>query len=129
MTKSIQFYLLTTTFLIAHQIDAAFWKEWEMFRLPGGIQFFDLFNLIAFPPVLYGIKVVALNEKHGFNYAIGVSLLGIITFLIHTGFFLFGYTQFHLPLSYLIIIACGLSGLIQFAYTWRIRGKNKDAVI
>ncbi len=126
--KIFPIYLLTTTFLITHQIDAAFWKEWEMFRLPGGIQFFDVFNLIAFPAVLYGIKAIALNEKNSFYYSLGVSLLGIITFLIHTGFFLFGFTQFNLPLSYMIIIACGLSGLIQFAFTWKTRGLSKEAI-
>ncbi len=44
-------YATTLTFLIAHQIDAAYWKEWEMFLLPGGIQFFDLLVLtnLSFP--------------------------------------------------------------------------------
>jgi hypothetical protein len=26
--------------LLTHQIDAAFWHEWVLFGLPGGIQFF-----------------------------------------------------------------------------------------
>lgn len=123
MNKIIPFYLLTSNFLIAHQIDAAFWKEWEMFNLPGGIQFFDMFNLVAFGPVLYGIKAIALNEKNGFYYSVVVSVLGIITFLIHTGFFLFDFKQFHLPFSILIIIACGLSGLIQLVLSLKMRGR------
>lgn len=40
-------YLSTLLALILHQIDAAFWREWEMFLLPGGVQGFLVFNLIA----------------------------------------------------------------------------------
>jgi hypothetical protein len=29
--------VLNLTLLITHQIDAAYWHEWEMFALPGGI--------------------------------------------------------------------------------------------
>jgi len=32
--------------LILHQIDAAYWKEWEMFYVSGGIQVFLVFNLV-----------------------------------------------------------------------------------
>jgi hypothetical protein len=37
---------------MAHQADAAHWKEQEMFGLPGGIQLFTLFNLTAFSRLL-----------------------------------------------------------------------------
>jgi hypothetical protein len=30
-------YLLNTVVLIIHEIDSAYWKEWELFRLPGGV--------------------------------------------------------------------------------------------
>ena len=40
-------YLMTMTALIIHQIDAAYWKEWEMFFIPGGIQGFLVFNIIV----------------------------------------------------------------------------------
>ena len=39
---------LNLALVMAHQADAAYWKEWEMFGLPGGIQLFNLFNLGAF---------------------------------------------------------------------------------
>ena len=31
-------FLLNATVLITHQIDAAFWHEWELFHIPGGNQ-------------------------------------------------------------------------------------------
>jgi len=30
-------YLINAILLINHEIDSAFWKEWELFKLPGGI--------------------------------------------------------------------------------------------
>jgi len=30
-------YLVNAILLINHEIDSAFWKEWELFKLPGGI--------------------------------------------------------------------------------------------
>ncbi|MGD0589579.1 MAG: DUF6713 family protein [Bacteroidota bacterium] len=30
--------MLNLTLLIIHEIDSTFWKEWNLFRLPGGIQ-------------------------------------------------------------------------------------------
>jgi hypothetical protein len=61
--KIEKIYTSTLTLLIAHQIDAAYWKEWEMFLLPGGIQFFDLFNLGIVPALIWGLRSVILLEK------------------------------------------------------------------
>lgn len=33
-----RWYLATLLALILHQIDAAFWHEWDMFSVPGGIK-------------------------------------------------------------------------------------------
>lgn len=115
--KTEKLYMITFTLLIAHQIDAAFWKEWEMFFLPGGIQFFDLFNLGIIPILLLGLRSVILLEKKGYMYSILTSFLGIITFIIHLGFFLFGFEQFKLPLSVAIIVLCLLSATVQLFFT------------
>ncbi len=49
-------YFTTMCLLIFHQIDAAYWQEWEMFNLPGGIQGYLIFNIIAIPLILIGYK-------------------------------------------------------------------------
>ena len=33
-------YLLNAAVLITHEIDSAYWHEWDLFGIPGGIQFF-----------------------------------------------------------------------------------------
>lgn len=45
MTKLLHLYILTITLLVAHQIDSAYWHEWNLFGIPGGIQVFVLLNL------------------------------------------------------------------------------------
>jgi len=59
-------YIVTLSLLITHQIDAAYWREWEMFLVPGGVQFFDIFNLAIVPVLLVGFKSVLLKKKSGY---------------------------------------------------------------
>ena len=98
--------------LIFHQIDAAYWKEWEMFNLPGGVQGFLLFNIILIPIVLLGYKSVIVNDPTARKYSYFCSGLGILTFAIHLAFMVLDYAQFTLPLSMIIIVSC----LISFLY-------------
>lgn len=99
-------YFWTMLFLILHQIDAAYWHEWEMFHVPGGIQGFLVFNLAAIALVLAGYRHVLLATSRARCYAGVCAALGIGTGLIHAGFALAGLEQFHLPLSVAIIVLC-----------------------
>ena len=99
-------YFWTMLFLILHQIDAAYWKEWEMFHLPGGVQGFLVFNLAAIAVVLAGYRHVLLATARATLYAGVCAALGVGTCLIHAGFTLAGLEQFHLPLSVAIIVLC-----------------------
>ncbi len=51
--------LLNVTVLLVHQIDAAYWHEWEMFRMPGGNQVNLLLNLPIVALVLHAYARVA----------------------------------------------------------------------
>jgi hypothetical protein len=115
--KLEQSYLMTMSLLVLHQIDAAYWKEWEMFYLPGGIQVFLLFNILIIPVIFIGYKNIIIKSSTATTYSYLCGGLGIITFLIHLGFSLFGATQFHLPLSVAIIILCLIFGIWQIALT------------
>jgi hypothetical protein len=99
-------YFWTMLFLILHQIDAAYWKEWEMFHVPGGVQGFLVFNLAAIALVLVGYRHVLLGTQRATRYACVCAALGVGTFLIHAGFALAGQEQFYLPLSVAIIALC-----------------------
>jgi hypothetical protein len=104
-------YFVTMLALILHQIDAAYWREWEMFFLPGGVQGFLLFNILALPVVLVGYRSVLLGTRNAVVLAKICAGLGLITVLIHASFGLAGFHQFHLPASIAILIACLASAL------------------
>lgn len=108
-------YFLTLCLLVLHQIDAAYWHEWEMFYLPGGVQGYLAFNIIAIPILLWGYKHVVLLSDKAVLFAKICASLGLLTFLIHTGFALAGFEQFHLPLSMAIILGCLVASVWQFA--------------
>jgi hypothetical protein len=103
--------------LIFHQIDAAYWKEWEMFYLPGGVQGFLLFNIVLIPIVLRGYRSVIAHEQKASHYSYFCAGLGITTFIIHVVFIVLDYEQFTLPLSLFIIISCLISSLYQITQT------------
>ena len=115
-------YFWTMLFLILHQIDAAYWKEWEMFHLPGGVQGFLVFNLAAIAVVLAGYRHVLLATPRAPLYAGVCAALGLGTCLIHAGFALAGLEQFHLPLSMAIIVLCLASAVWLLCDLRRAKG-------
>ena len=115
-------YFWTMLFLILHQIDAAYWKEWEMFHLPGGVQGFLVFNLAAIAVVLAGYRHVLLATARATLYAGVCAALGVGTCLIHAGFALAGLEQFHLPLSVAIIVLCLASAAWLLRDLRRVQG-------
>ena len=117
-------YLVTLTFLIMHQIDAAYWHEWDMFFLPGGIQGFLLFNIVVFPIVLYGYRQVVLNSVNAKYYSYLCGGLGILTFFIHASFALYGAEEFSLPFSVIVIVNCLIFGLLQIKITIRAKAEG-----
>ena len=108
------------TLLLAHQIDAAWWREWEMFALPGGIQLFVFLNTLIVYPLLHGYARIRARGPGwvGWSYALA-ALVGCVL-PIHAGFALAGLSQFHLPLSIALIVACGAGALAQALLTRRL---------
>jgi len=118
-------YLITMCLLIVHQIDAAYWQEWTMFNLPGGIQVYLLFNIIIIPIILLGFKNVILKKSSAIGFSYLCASLGLITFIIHSVFLILEYHQFTLPLSLLIIALCFFSALHLL---WLTHKQNKQSI-
>lgn len=93
------------TVLICHQVDAAYWHEWEMFSMPGGIQLFNAINLAAFTTLLWGFVKVVQRRPSGYIWAWVIASITSLIFFFHLGFALFGFRQFNLPLSIALIVA------------------------
>ena len=105
-----RWYTATLLSLIVHQIDAAYWHEWDMFHVPGSIQGFLLFNALAVGLLLHGYRQVILGTPQARRYAQLCGGIGVLTALLHAGFAAVGNQQFGLPLSIATIVACLVSG-------------------
>ena len=114
---------LNLSLVMAHQADAAYWKEWEMFGLPGGIQLFTIFNLAAFLLLLVCFVAVVLRTRAGLRGSFVIAALSGIVLPIHTAFGLAGFTQFDVPVSIAIIVGTFVVSLWQASLTWRARSE------
>ena len=52
-------YVANLSLLATHQADAAYWHEWDVFGVPGGLPFFLLFNVAAVALLATGLVRVA----------------------------------------------------------------------
>jgi hypothetical protein len=97
-------YSANATVLIAHQIDAAYWHEWELFGMPGGIQLFVILNLPIVFLVLYGQRVLALESKSSIVISCLLVASGLFAVGIHSFFLMQGDDAFRLPVSLGLLI-------------------------
>ncbi|MDX1497098.1 MAG: DUF6713 family protein, partial [Salinisphaeraceae bacterium] len=112
--------ILNIALLIGHQADAAYWHEWEMFAMPGGIQVFNIFNVVAFTILLGCLSLLVQRKPGGFAGSLVIIFGSGIVLPIHTGFALFGFEQFNLPVSIALIVGCFIVSLAQLVCTLRM---------
>ena len=110
-------YLVNSVLLINHEIDSAYWKEWELFKLPGGITGFLLLHIPLVFLILYGLILVFQNSFAGLIFSLVLSFAGIFAFAIHTFFIKKGRSEFKVPISLFILIATLVVSLTQAAIT------------
>jgi len=110
-------YLLNLSLLILHEMDSAYWKEWDLFGLGGGEGGFLLIHLPLWIAALYGAVQVWKNTLAGLIFSLVVSLAGMAAFAIHTYFLRRGRPEFNVPVSKLILWALLLLSLPQAAIT------------
>src|SRR5512133_1501827 len=110
-------YPLTAALLIVHEIDSAYWREWELLGLPGGVEAFLLIHLPLALLVLWGQAEVAARSRAGFWMSVAVGAAGILTAAIHFAFLLRGAVEFRTPGSLAVIGASALAGLALLAST------------
>ena len=113
-------YIVVFTLLIVHEIDSAFWKEWELFHIPGGIQVFNVIHIVVLPIFIIGYGVLIDNVDKGIKYSFLLSILGILAFIIHSIFMSIGFDQFKIPVSILIITFLGLTSVYQLILLYKV---------
>ncbi len=106
-TWNINLYILNFALLFTHEIDSAYWKEWELFGMPGDIQGFLLINFLLLLVALFGFKQLLEGTKSGLGFSLFLAGAGIFAFFIHSYFILTGHSEFTLPAS-LAVLALAL---------------------
>ena len=110
-------YLSNSVLLINHEIDSAYWKEWELFKLPGGITGFLLIHFPLLLFVLYGLVLVSRQAFSGMIFSLILCFGGIFAFSIHTYFLKTGRKEFNKPISKLILAATFIVSIVQLIVT------------
>ena len=106
-------YVANATLLINHEIDSAFWREWTLFRIPGGIALFLIIHLPLVGAVLSGLVLVANRAVAGLYFSLGLGLGGLAAFAIHVVFLKKGHPEFRTPVSISILAATLVASIIQ----------------
>jgi hypothetical protein len=110
-------YLVNAVLVTVHEIDSAYWKEWELFKLPGGITFFLILHLFLIFVILLGIVFLLQNVLWGLVLSLILGLSGVLAFNLHNYFIKKGRTEFKTPISQSILIATLIVSLVQLAAT------------
>jgi hypothetical protein len=110
-------YLTNSVLLINHEIDSAYWKEWDLFKLPGDITGFLIVHFPLLFVVLYGLVLVSQRTFAGLIFSLVLSFGGLFAFAIHTYFIRRGRHEFKTPISLFILIATLIVSLAQAAIT------------
>lgn len=110
-------YLINATLLILHEMDSAYWHEWELLRLPGGVGGFLLLHIPLLVPALYGLALVWRGAPAGLALSLALSLAGMFAFALHMVFIRRGREEFKTPVSLGILAATLLASLVQAALT------------
>jgi len=110
-------YLLNAVLLINHEIDSAYWREWDLFRLPGDIGGFLLLHFPLLFLVLYGLVLVSRFTFVGLVFSFVLSFAGLFVFTAHMWFIKKGRKEFRAPISIFILFSTLLVSIVQATMT------------
>ncbi len=102
--KAEALFVLNLALLATHEIDSAYWHEWALFGLPGGIQLFLVLNLALLVLFLVGLVTVVRGCRSGVWFSLGLAATGVVAFVLHAVFLLWGHPEFRLPTSLALLL-------------------------
>ena len=110
-------YIANAVMIIVHEIDSAYWHEWDLFGLPGGITGFLLLHIPLVGLVLYGLVEVANVSFTGHVISLVLSCGGLFALCAHGYFLVKGRDEFKTPVSLFILGSAGGFSLVQMVVT------------
>jgi hypothetical protein len=97
--SATQLYVANIALLTTHQADAAYWHEWDVFGVPGGLSFFLAFNIGAVFVLAAGLVRVAQGAGSARRSAVFCAGVGLFTAALHAVFLWLDRTAFWTPSS------------------------------
>ncbi|KTG26710.1 DUF6713 family protein [Haloferax profundi] len=110
---TVRLYILNLAVLITHEIDSAYWEEWKLFGIPGGIQLFNLFNLALVLVFLDGFRRLVQRERRGYQFSFLLVGAGLFAVVAHSYFLAIGRPEFRLPVSLALLVATFVLSVVQ----------------
>ncbi len=98
-TLFLWIYIITLALLINHEIDSAYWNEWKLFNLKGGVDGFLWVHIPLWIISLWGLTEIHAGTMAGMIVALIVSTAGIGCFSIHSWFISKGHKEFTTAIS------------------------------
>jgi hypothetical protein len=105
--------VINSILIINHEIDSAYWKEWKLFKIPGGITTFLILHFPILLLILYGLVLVYSKSIWGLVVSIFVGGGGLFALVIHTYFIKKGHDEFRKPISIFILVSIGIVSIAQ----------------
>ena len=117
-------YALNAALLFLHEIDSAYWKEWEVLGLPGGEAGFLAAHLPPLLAVLWGHAQVLAGRRAGAWMSLALASAGLAAFAIHSALLLQGGAAFRTATSIVLLAAtAAVSTVLAIGATRELRGE------
>jgi len=113
-------YIINLTLLINHEIDSAYWKEWRLFKIGGGITFFLILHFPIWFLALFGLIEVYKKTFTGSVCSLVLGGIGFFAFFIHMYFIKKGHDEFKIPISIFILVSTLIVSIVQLVVTLKI---------
>ncbi len=114
-------YIINLTLLLLHEIESAYWKEWEILKLPGGITGFIVMHFPLIILLLFGLVELRDQTLTGYIFALINGIAGVIPFLVHNvlvrveGKFRLFISQFIIYMNMITGIILSILSFIHFS--------------
>lgn len=77
------FYIVNATLLLLHEIESAYEKEWEIFKIPGKITVFLILHVPIILLLFYGLLKIENLSQQGLVLGIIFGAAGMLPFVVH----------------------------------------------
>ena len=106
-------YVANAALLLVHEIDSAYWREWDLLGLPGGEEGFLVVHLPLAALVVWGYGRLVEGARAGALVALLLAGAGLAAAAIHAALLAAGHPEFRAPVSIGILAVTLAVSLVQ----------------